>query len=118
MGHCHCTMCRKFHGAAFATLGEALVDNFRWTRGEDSLQSYHAHNGTVRKFCKVCGSSMVFMSSSDDGTLIEFALGTLDSKIPHQPDAHIFLDYRANWTEINDDLPHYREGRSSTILDD
>ena len=23
MGHCHCTMCRKFHGAEFATLGEA-----------------------------------------------------------------------------------------------
>ena len=23
MGHCHCSMCRKFHGAAFATFGEA-----------------------------------------------------------------------------------------------
>ena len=29
MGHCHCSMCRKFHGAAFATYGEAKRENFR-----------------------------------------------------------------------------------------
>ena len=30
MAHCHCTMCRKFHGAAFATFGEARTENFHW----------------------------------------------------------------------------------------
>ncbi len=35
MGHCHCTMCRKFHGAAFATYGEARAEDFRWLAGEE-----------------------------------------------------------------------------------
>ena len=27
-GNCHCSMCRKFHGAAYATLAEARQDHF------------------------------------------------------------------------------------------
>ena len=113
MGHCHCSMCRKFHGAAFATLGEAKSDKFRWTKGEELLVSYKAPNGTVRKFCKVCGSSMTFAPSNDSGELIEFALGTLDSEIDLRPDAHIYVGSKANWFEVSDDLPQYKSGRTS-----
>lgn len=34
MAHCHCSMCRKFHGAAFATYGTAKKSAFRWLRGK------------------------------------------------------------------------------------
>ncbi len=111
MGHCHCSMCRKFHGAAFATLGEAKVENFRWLQGEDYLASYKAGNGTVRKFCKQCGSSMIFVPSNDSGELVEFALGTLDGGSDLSPDAHIFVDSKASWFEIQDDLPQHKKGR-------
>lgn len=30
MAHCHCSMCRQFHGAAFATFGEARAADFCW----------------------------------------------------------------------------------------
>jgi len=40
MAHCHCSMCRKFHGAAFATYGEAKVENFKWLQGVDFIKSY------------------------------------------------------------------------------
>lgn len=111
MGHCHCSMCRKFHGAAFATYGEALRENFRWVSGQDALQSYTANNGTVREFCGVCGSSLTFAPNADEGDVIEFALGTLDDAIIHRPDAHIFTAYKASWFDINDDLPQFDEGR-------
>ncbi len=111
MGHCHCSMCRKFHGAAFATLGEAKAENFRWIEGEEFLQNYKADNGTVRRFCKLCGSSMTFTPSNDTGDLIEFSLGTLDSDIDLRPDAHIFTGSKATWYEISDDLPQYKEAR-------
>jgi len=111
MGHCHCSMCRKFHGAAFATLGEAIASNFRWTQGEALLSSYQADNGTVRKFCQQCGSSMIFVPSNDQGELVEFSLGTLDDGSGLSPDAHIFVDSKASWFEICDDLPQYKEGR-------
>ena len=32
--HCHCSMCRKAHGAAFATFANAYPSGFRFTAGE------------------------------------------------------------------------------------
>ena len=113
MSHCHCTMCRKFHGAAFATYGEVLKDNFKWTAGEQQLSQFLAPNGTTRQFCKVCGSSLTFSPANNPEGTVEIALGTLDSDIPHQPDAHIFLNFKANWDVVNDDLSKYTAGRSS-----
>ncbi len=112
MGHCHCSMCRKFHGAAFSTLGEADVKDFRWVAGEDQLKSYVAKNDSVRQFCQSCGSSMTFAASGEDNGLIEFALGTLDSDIDIFPDAHIYITSKANWVEIKDDLPQHKKARN------
>jgi hypothetical protein len=113
IGHCHCSMCRKFHGAEFATYGEATRDHFHWVSGEDNLSSYRAPNGTTRQFCKICGSSLTFSPASNPEGIVEFALGALDSDIPHKPDAHIFVGFKANWSTIHDELPQYTEGRNS-----
>jgi len=104
-------MCRKFHGAAFATFGEAKGENFRWTQGEELLTGYVAENGTVRQFCSRCGSSMIFSPAGSSGELVEFTLGTLDSAINLRPDAHIFVDSKADWDLITDALPRYANGR-------
>ena len=45
--------------------------------------------------------------------VIEIALGALDGDVPVEPNAHIFVGSSANWTEFNDDLPLYEEGRDS-----
>jgi len=102
MAHCHCSMCQKFHGAAFSTFGVAKTNH---------IKSYIASNGTERKFCDNCGSSLVFVPSNDSGKFVEFSLGTLDSEIEMKPDAHIFVKYAAKWYVIADDLPTYEEGR-------
>lgn len=115
MAHCHCSMCRKFHGSAFATYGEARTSDFRWLQGEDELQSYTAENGTTRRFCRRCGSSMSF-SPKVRGDVVEIALGTLDSNLDMSPDAHIYVDSKASWSEIHDDLPQYSEDRRSRRL--
>lgn len=114
MGHCHCSMCRKFHGAAFATYGEAKAENFHWLSGESLLKSYHATNGTQRKFCGVCGSSLIFEEANASGAIVEFALGTLDSDISVKPDVHIFVGNKASWYSVEDDLPCFHEGRDSS----
>ncbi|MGH1486135.1 MAG: GFA family protein [Cellvibrionaceae bacterium] len=118
MGHCHCSMCRKFHGAAFATFGEAKKDHFRWTKGSEYLKTYHAPNNTKRQFCEHCGSSLIFMAANHDNTIVEFALGTLDSPIEEKPDAHIFTDNMANWYQITDNLPQFKASRHSESSSD
>jgi len=104
-------MCRKFHGAAFATYGEAKVEDFRWLSGEALLSSFCGHNGTLRKFCSVCGSSLIFISAQDDGQVIEFALSTLDTELGSKPSAHIYTEFKANWYDMVDDLPQFKNGR-------
>ena len=115
--HCHCSMCRKFHGAAFTTFGSVRKDRFRWTSGEHLLNAYRAPNGTVRKFCPNCGSSMVFVPAAGDGGFVEIALGTLDSDLDFGPDAHIFVGSKANWDVLCDKLPKYAGDRGSEHVD-
>lgn len=117
MAHCHCSMCRKFHGAAFATFGEARVEDFRWLAGEALLTSFQAPNGTVRRFCSRCGSSMTFAPAHDPGIFVEFTLGTLIDPSGCDPDAHIFVGSKADWDHISDPLPQYEAGRDSERID-
>lgn len=111
MGHCHCTMCQKFHGAAFSSYASTPRHNFRWLSGESELSVFKAENGTKRKFCQHCGSSLIFESAVDNG-LTEFALASLDTCLSLTPDAHIYTGTKVDWIEINDELPKHLNGRS------
>ena len=37
MGNCHCSICRKSHGAPFATWGIVKPEHFRWTRPREHI---------------------------------------------------------------------------------
>lgn len=115
-GNCHCSMCRKFHGAAFATIAEARRDHFRWISGEDLIKGYTAENGTTRSFCSNCGSSLTFASPNQDLDLVEIALGCFDDEVPVHPDAHIYVASGANWAPPEDDLPQYEAGRDGNRI--
>lgn len=113
VAYCHCSMCRKFHGAASAPIIGVDRKDFQWLSGEEEINSYKADNGTVRSFCRHCGSSLTFTSAETEDTVIEVALGVLDDDIPITPDAHIYVDSKANWEHINDDLPQFPQDRDS-----
>ncbi|MEZ5661486.1 MAG: GFA family protein [Burkholderiaceae bacterium] len=112
-GHCHCSMCRKFHGAEYATLATVPRRAITWQAGQDAVADYCAQNGTIRSFCRQCGSSLFFASPRADPATIEVALAVFDDDLPVVPDAHIFVHYAPNWSVISDDLPRFPEGRAS-----
>ena len=89
--HCHCSMCRKFHGSAFSTLVE--VSGLAWLSGSDHLKDFKASNGTIRTFCLACGSSLGFRTKGAPLTQIELAIATFDEDIPVNIDAHIYTNY-------------------------
>ncbi len=109
-------MCRKFHGAAFATLAEARRENFRWMDGEELIKGYTADNGTTRSFCSSCGSSLTFASPNADPDLVEISLGCFDDEVPVRPDAHIYVASGAKWAHPEDNLPQYEAGRDSARI--
>lgn len=116
VAHCHCSMCRKFHGAAYATIAGVSRSKFRWVEGEDALKGYTAENGTTRTFCRHCGSSLTFSSPRAPQDVVEVALGAMDDDVPVEPNAHIFVASRANWTAFGDELPQYEAGRDSARI--
>ena len=113
IGHCHCKMCQKFHGAAFSTFAEAKVTDLYWLSGKSFLKQYKADNGTVRSFCSCCGSSLLFESkfNRSEGS-IEVALAAFDRLEFVTPDAHIYTDTKVEWLKINDNLVQYGQYRN------
>ncbi|MEZ8826003.1 GFA family protein [Vibrio sp. 10N.261.55.A7] len=107
--NCHCTMCRKFHGAAFGTL--VGVSDFKWLSGQQWVKEYVASNGTTRTFCSHCGSSLGFRVKDAPLEQIELAISTFDEDIPVTVDAQIYTSYKANWCPTQENLTTFPEGR-------
>lgn len=105
-GHCHCSMCRKSHGAAFATWAFVDPKRFRWTSGAELVEGYLSSPGRERCFCRKCGAPLV---ATHDGKVTELVLGSVDGDPGLRPREHIFVASRAPWHEITDALPQFAE---------
>ena len=57
--NCHCSKCRKQHGAAFRSRARVRVEDFRWLQGEELVSYYESSPGFHRGFCSRCGSPIV-----------------------------------------------------------
>jgi len=107
--NCHCSMCRKFHGAAFGTL--VGVDGLIWISGRDLLKEFTASNGSIRTFCMECGSGIGFRVKGATFEEIELAIALFDDEIPVSVDAQIFTKYKAHWYDLQKNLSDFPEGR-------
>ena len=103
---CHCSLCRKAQGSAFATNANVATKDFKFKSGEDNLSGYEATPGQTKFFCTTCGSP-IMSQQVDRPDNIRIRLGTIESEITERPGAHIFVDSKANWETICDDLPQY-----------
>jgi hypothetical protein len=104
--HCHCSMCRKHHGAAFGSYASVRRRDFRWASGEALVGRFASSPGIERGFCTRCGSTL-FWDATGDPTSFGLALGTLDADPGVRPSLHIFVGSKAPWYEIADGLPQH-----------
>jgi hypothetical protein len=102
---CHCSMCRKHHGAPFATYANAALAGFRWTSGERALGHYAASRYYTRSFCTTCGA--VAPSLMPGEGLAFIPAGTLDGDPGIKVQGHMFVGSKAPWYDITDTLPQY-----------
>ena len=104
MTHCHCSMCRKAHGAAFATYVNTARDSFRWLSDEDAVAHYETSPGLTRAFCSNCGSAVPESSGKER---IDMPAGCLNEDPGVRPTAHIFAPSKAPWHTIGDNLQQF-----------
>ncbi len=105
---CHCKQCRKAQGTPFVSNIPVSAAAFTLLSGEQLLSVYESSPGKHRFFCKVCGSPVY---SRRDGLpeVLRIRAGTLDGELQTRPVAHFYYAHRANWFEVNDELPKFPE---------
>lgn len=104
--HCHCQMCRKGHGAAFATYGSVPAQAHTFTAGAALLRSYRSSPGVTRSFCSACGSPLLWRREGGAfAAWLSFPLGTLDSPCVPAKQRHVHTADRLAWCAIADDWP-------------
>jgi hypothetical protein len=104
--HCHCSLCRKNSGTAFATNGFINSADLEVTSGENNLSKFSIKPGRNRHFCTHCGSP-VYSSNVQDPSRFRIRLGILDSDINERPISHNFVSSKANWEDLDAKLPRY-----------
>lgn len=112
MGHCHCTMCRKGHGAAFATYAAVAWDQFTITAGEGYIQSYQSSPGITRTFCRQCGANLQFIP--EGRSRFGIAVGTLDSDPGVKASYEIWTSARAPWWDPHQALESHETEPGAT----
>lgn len=105
---CHCTKCRKATGSAFASVAAVKVSEFRLISGQQALGEFCSSPSVYRVFCARCGSSL-FSKRDAMPDIYRLRIGTVDTPIQAKPSMHIFTGSKAEWFDICDDAPEYKE---------
>jgi hypothetical protein len=105
MVHCHCSMCRRHHGAMFATFLTGRAGSFRWRAGQDAIGTYASSSRGLRPFCRRCGS--VTPTVLPEAGIAFIPAGNLEGDPGLRPSAHMFAGSNADWFPITDALPRH-----------
>ena len=99
---CHCGQCRRQSGH-YVVGTEAKRADLALTE-ERGLAWYRSSEWARRGFCGDCGSVLFW---DNDGDLIGLNAGSLDQPTGLTLARHIFVDDKADYYEIDDDLPKF-----------
>jgi hypothetical protein len=107
---CHCTICQRHIGSAFATLMAFPAGSVAVT---GTLSTYTEPGGSTgqpmhRCFCPRCGTPIILEREGGERTLI--TAGTLDDRSNVRPTTNLFCASAQPWVPITQDtenLPGY-----------
>jgi hypothetical protein len=106
--------CRKARGADYGPNLLSPPRVFRWVQGQDSVATYRLPTAARFRtaFCRTCGSPLPWFVPEREYYVIP--AGALDQDPGVRAIHHIFVDSKAPWHDILDDLPRYGEAAPLT----
>lgn len=112
--NCHCSMCQRLHGG-FGPHSKARKTNISVTKS-DGLAWYKTSDIAQRGFCRVCGSGLFWEPFELDATGI--LAGTLDGSTGLKTIGHIFVGEKADFYQIDDELPSFDSSSNGELVND
>lgn len=104
VAHCHCTMCRRAHAAGYVTWTGFPMTAMTVTAGVDDISTFKSSPAAERRFCRICGSQLFFLSEkyADE---VHIPLALVDDTAGLVPTVHVHFANRVDWVPVHDDLP-------------
>lgn len=100
VAHCHCSMCRRAHGAAFVTWVGMEAGRCRIDDTAGTLRWFASSPGAERGFCERCGSTLFFRSGRWPDEL-HIALANFADPVDRAPAVHAFWDTHVDWVKLD-----------------
>lgn len=99
--YCHCRMCQRALGNAFALLTGVHRDKLAWTRG---TPAFFASSSLARRgYCRDCGTPLSF--GYDHAQWLYVTVGSLDQPARVTPERHFGIESQLPWLHLDDALP-------------
>ena len=92
---CHCSLCKKATGTASSYGLVVGLENIKWIKGKEKINSYTKENGYRTDFCSNCGSPVP--NKMNIGEYMWAPAGVLEGSINGKVAAHIFTKSKASW---------------------
>ena len=102
VAHCHCSLCRRAHGAAYVTWVGMRAGDVAIVDPQSRLRWHASSPGAERGFCSRCGGTLFFCSSRWPGEL-HVAHANLHDAADRLPQAHAYWDRHVAWASIDRD---------------
>ncbi len=108
--HCHCRSCQKAAGAPLVSWATFRDRDLSIIAGV--IAEYRSSPGVSRGFCAHCGTSLTYSHTDRPGE-IDIAVASLTEPEHITPQSHIWLEDKAPWLAIGDDLPQFAQKATS-----
>jgi hypothetical protein len=107
VAHCHCSLCRRAHGAGYVTWVGMEAARCRIDDPHGRLQWYESSPGAQRGFCGRCGSTLFFRAEGRWPGELHIALACFHDAVDRSPQAHVHWDTHVDWAAVDpaDGLP-------------
>lgn len=104
---CHCRMCQRAVGGAFALLAGAPRVDFAWTKGDPAF--FASSNVATRGFCRACGTPLSFAYNKPEARLY-VTIGSLDDPGSVPIERQFGIESRLDWVKFCEGVPAERTG--------
>ena len=99
---CHCRMCQRATGGAFALLAGAPKGDFAWTKGEPA--AFASSSLASRAYCRDCGTPLTFAYNMPEARLY-VTIRSLDDPERVPIERQYGIESRLAWVKFCDGLP-------------
>lgn len=107
---CHCRMCQRAVGGAFALLAGGKKENFAWTKGKPAF--FASSNVAKRGYCRDCGTPLSFAYDMPKARTY-VTIGSLDDAEAAAIIIQYGVESRLGWVRFCEDAPSEATGEAS-----